>query len=101
VVETVDERSFVNASYQSVVERALTRDPPVLASQMVFPGSREEITFLSPSGGPIAVYALFTEPEAGGWKYLVQPPFPKKIHLRLAGNEIVRPAARRRWFVFW
>lgn len=101
VVETVDERSFANASYQSVVERALSDDPPVLASQMVFPGSRERIKFLSPAGGLVAIYALFTEPGDGEWKHLVQPPLPKRIHLRLAGNEIAPPAPRRCWLVFW
>jgi hypothetical protein len=89
LVRSIDEKTHLAESYQTVAGKVMTPDDSVLGSGMIFPGAEKKIEVKRQGDKLLGVYVLFTRP-SGEWKVLVPSPSPGKLRIELKGNRLAR-----------
>jgi hypothetical protein len=70
LVRNVDEKKFLEETYQTVTSKVMQPDDSVMKAAVVFPGTVLQLSVPKPEKGLVAVYVLFTRP-TGDWKATV------------------------------
>jgi hypothetical protein len=87
LVRSVDDKTYLEESYQAVAGKVMARDASVLEAVMVFPGTPKTIEVDKPEKGSLGVYFLLTRP-GGQWKTLVASPVPGKLEFSVEGDRM-------------
>jgi len=87
LVRNVDDKTYLEESYQAVAAKVMAPDDTVLGSEVVFPGVEKEIEIDKPEEGSLGVYVLFTHP-SGEWKKRLETPLPSKVEICLSGSRL-------------
>ncbi len=87
LVRNVDDKTYLEESYQVVAGKVMARDASVLEAVMVFPGTPRTIEVDKPEKGSLGVYFLLTRP-GGQWKTLVEQPVPGKLEFSVEGDRM-------------
>lgn len=105
VARNVNEKQFINESYDSIVTKAFpeAEDASLLGGRPVYPGERCTMTFATPVKGTVAVYFMFTDPGAH-WKNILELPLNDGYEIELPGQNLVdvgsKPWFFKRWFLY-
>lgn len=87
VVRPTDEASFMTSSYDQITKLVEAKENDFLAMELIWPKWSRTIDISVPKDQSIAVYCLFTEPNAD-WKVLLTPPLKKNYVLNLGDSNI-------------
>jgi len=89
LVRSVDDKTYLEESYQTVAGKVMAPDESVLDAEVIFPGVERVIEVSKPEKGTLGVYFLLTHP-SGDWKTLVSEPLPDKLELKVEGSRLLR-----------
>jgi hypothetical protein len=70
LVRNVDEKTYLEETYQSAAAKVMAPDDSVLKAAVVFPGKPQVIKLSQPAKGQVAVYVFFYRPD-GTYKALL------------------------------
>ncbi len=87
VVRPTDEASFMTASYDQVTKLVEAKENDFLAMELMWPKWSRSFEINVPKDQAIAVYCLFTEPNAD-WKILLTPPLKRNYILNIGDSNI-------------
>lgn len=86
LVRNVDEKTYLEETYEAAAAKVMAPDDSVLKMAVVFPGTPQDIKVSPPAKGQVGVYVFFYRAE-GDWKALL-PSTAELFEVEIKGSRL-------------